>query len=144
MIEDDEPLGLPFEDPERDEDDELASEQPTQSASDRRTLRRQAELSELEHENAVRFWKRVLADPIGRKEIWKLLMTAHTFEERFACGPSGFPQVEATWFHAGEQAFGLRFYQSLMQMDREGVFLMHDEMDRRFKANLKVKKSSKR
>ena len=39
-------------------------------------------------------------DPRGRQEMWGLLQAAHAFEERFACGPNGFPQVEATWFHA--------------------------------------------
>ena len=78
------------------------------------------------------FWKRVFADPIGRQEMWALLTAAHAFEERFACGPNGFPQTEATWFHAGEQSLGLRLYRSWAKIDREGVFKMHDEHDPRY------------
>lgn len=78
------------------------------------------------------FWRGVLADPVGRREVWQLLQAAHTFEERFACGPNGFPQPEATWFHAGEQSFGQRFYQKLQFVDREGVWLMQDEHDPRY------------
>jgi hypothetical protein len=81
---------------------------------------------------AKAFWKSVFADPVGRREIWGLLAQAHPFEERFACGPNGFPQTEATWFHAGEQALGLRIFQSLSIIDREGVFKMLDEYDPRF------------
>ena len=81
---------------------------------------------------AAEFWTSVLADPVGRAEIWGLLTQAGTFEERFACGPTGFPQTEATWFHAGEQAMGMRLFQSLIVIDRAGVFRMMDEHDPRF------------
>lgn len=78
------------------------------------------------------FWKAVLSDTVGRAEIWRLLTEAHTFEERFACGPGGFPQPEATWFHAGEQSFGMRFYQTLLLTDVDAVKLMHTEHDPRW------------
>lgn len=82
--------------------------------------------------DAERFWRGVLADPVGRREVWGLLQSAHTFEERFACGPNGFPQPEATWFHAGEQSWGQRLYQRLQFLDREGTWLMLDEHDSRY------------
>lgn len=83
-------------------------------------------------DQAADFWKACLATPIGRQEIWGLLQSCSTFEDRFACGPNGFPQPERTWFLAGEQAFGLRFYQSLLRMDRLGVLAMHDQCDPNF------------
>lgn len=95
-------------------------------------LKRQRNKAERERLEADVFWKRVFADPIGRRELWYLLAACHTFEERFACGPSGFPQPEATWFHAGEQSVGLRLYQHWLAHHRDGVALMHDEHDPRF------------
>lgn len=125
MIGDDDDFG---DDPEND----LPSAQPTVDAARPVSVRRQREKANLAEENAQKFWQRVFADPVGRREMWNILQEAHTFNERFACGPNGFPQVEATFFHAGEQAFGLRLYQSWMLMDRAGVMLMHDEHDVRF------------
>jgi hypothetical protein len=78
------------------------------------------------------FWRGVFADETGRAEMWKLLQDTHAFEERFACGPNGFPQPEATWFGAGEQAFGMRLYQSWCLIDLPGVMLMHQEHDPRW------------
>lgn len=79
------------------------------------------------------FWKACLATPIGRQEIWELLtVRCHTFENRFACGPNGFPQPEATWFQAGEKNVGSEFYQDLLFMDRNGVMAMHEQCDPRY------------
>ncbi|MEO6783453.1 MAG: hypothetical protein ABI196_21600 [Bradyrhizobium sp.] len=83
------------------------------------------------------FWRGVFADPVGRSEMWELLQKCHTFEERFACGPNGFPQPEATWFEAGQQSFGLRLYQSWCLIDLPGVMLMHQECDGRWPKKVK-------
>lgn len=131
MSEDDERQGLEND----DETAPLPSEQPTVDASTRAGVRQQERKVDRERREGEEFWRRTLADPVGRREIWRLLAGeggAHVFEERFAVGPNGFPQTEATWFAAGEQAFGLRLYQHLMRIDRAGVFLMHDEHDQRF------------
>ena len=85
-----------------------------------------------DEERAVEFWQACLSDPIGRKEIWNLLQTAGTFENRFSVGPNGFPQVEATWFNAGQAAFGLQLYHSLLVRDHQAVYNMHLENDPRF------------
>lgn len=78
------------------------------------------------------FWRRVLADEVGLEIVWGLLTDAHTFETRFACGPNGFPQTEATWFHAGRQEFGLALYHKLLQIDVAAVQRMHALHDPRF------------
>lgn len=121
-----------------DEDDDI--DQPeedwtptaTDDAADPRAIKRRQKRVEIDRQNADKFWAAILADPIGRKEIWRLLQDCHAFEDRFACGPNGFPQPEATWFQAGEKAFGMRLYHSLAAIDRAGVLLMHDEHDSRF------------
>lgn len=120
----------PPDEPE-DEGREPAAEQA--SAVEGPKQRRKRELrGERESREARQFWTAALSDEAGRREIWKLLQAAHTFEERFACGPNGFPQVEATWFHAGEQAFGQRLYRMLSRIDRAGVLKMHDVHDPEF------------
>lgn len=114
-----------------------AAETVTEDASSKKRYRKKVREQKVSDMEASEFWRQVLAHPVGRREIWALLESCHTFEERFACGPSGFPQPEATWFHAGEQAFGMRLYHSLIIHDRSGVFLMQDEYDTRFPKPIK-------
>jgi len=95
-------------------------------------LRKSQERARQQKDQSKEFWQAILDTPIGRLEVWKLLEDAHAFETRFACGPSGFPQPEATWFHAGEQDFGLRLYQKLLVVAPESVLQMHRENDNRF------------
>ena len=110
------------------------SDDPEEAAStvDPHAQKRIRDVRKRDAAEVTAFWRSALAHPVGRREIWRLLSELHTFEEKFACGPNGFPQPEATWFHAGEQAFGLRLYHSLILYDRAAVFLMHDEHDPRF------------
>ena len=119
------------------DDDELDSsdselQQSGVDAADVRSYRRQRNTAEFRKRQAREFWQRVFADPIGRREMWGILQEAHAFETRFACGPSGIPQPEATWFEAGKQDLGQRLFQSWTILDRAGVFLMLDEYDPRF------------
>ena len=117
---------------DRAESHAAPAEQKTVDAASGQSQREIKKRADVEREQARIFWSRVLHDPIGQREIWRILVSAHTFEERFACGPNGFPQTEATWFHAGEQAFGQRFYQMLVRQAREAVFAMHDQFDSAF------------
>lgn len=100
---------------------------------------RQRKLSYAKQREA--FWRGVLADPVGRAEIWAILgFEAHGFEVKLACGPNGFPQPEATWMALGEQMLGQRIYQTLQTIDFEGAFLMLSEHDSRFKKPAKAKR----
>ncbi len=107
------------------------SEQETVSADNPETERKRRTRIKREFDEAVTFWQSALSTEIGRREIWKLLSEAHTFEDRFACGPNGFPQVEATWFQAGEKAFGQRLWLTLQRYDLDAVLAMHREHDGR-------------
>jgi hypothetical protein len=118
------------EDDGADPRDEPISE--IDNAGDVAAIKRKRDRTRRDKDEAAEFWKAVLSTPIGRREVWAILRSAHTFEERFACGPNGFPQPEATWFEAGQQAWGMRFYHSLALIDRDAVFVMHDEHDPRF------------
>ena len=103
-------------------------------AGQERETRRKREVREGEE-----FWTAVLASPVGRREIWTFLQSCRVFEERFACGPNGQPQPEATWYHAGERDTAHRLYRSLFRISRDGVGKMHDEHDPAF-AKLRSRK----
>jgi hypothetical protein len=110
---------------------------PVVNAADERSLRKRKVGLKIQEREAERFWAGVFNDPVGRREMWRLLQSAHPFEERFACGPNGFPQPEATWFHAGEQSLGLRLYQTWLCKFPDLVMLMHAEHDPRFAKPIK-------
>ena len=114
----------------------------TEDASDELSIRRKREIVKLAKENERNFWKRSLADPVGRRALWDLLSGLGTFADTYGVGPNGFPNVESTWAAYGQKSFGLRFYRTLMLADRAGVALMHDECDPDFiAANPKPKRN---
>ena len=114
----------------------------TEDAGDELSVRRKREIVKLAKENERNFWKRSLADPVGRKALWDLLSALGTFEDKYGVGPNGFPNAEATWAAYGQRSFGLRFYRTLMLADRTGIAAMHDECDPDFiSANPKPKRN---
>lgn len=90
---------------------------------------------DFERKQATEFWRGVFENPVGRREMWNILRAAHAFEVKFACGPNGFPQTEATWFALGEQQVGQRIWESWTILDRDGAFRMRDEFDPHFARN---------
>lgn len=121
------------ESPDHNEDG-LASavETRTDSATDVREHRKRGRRKRQDAKHADDFWRRNLATADDRRFLWGFLVSLHTFEQRFACGPSGFPQPEATWFHAGEQDVGLRLYRTWMRTAPDLLQLMHAENDPAF------------
>ena len=104
----------------------------TVDAADPAQVKKRRVRTRLEAKKGAAFWTMVLSTPTGRHEIWRILTSCGTFEQRFACGPNGFPQVEATWAAYGEKDFGQRLFKMLLRCDRDGVFLMLDENDPTF------------
>jgi len=121
---------------------DTVDDEPVASAVDPKQFTERKKRIDVEAEQVRLFWSRTLRDPVGARVIWSMLTDLHAFEERFACGPNGFPQPEATWFEAGKQAFGLALYHKLAQCDREALFALHDLYDPRF-AKPKPKRSRK-
>lgn len=118
-----------------DDDDQLDEGQPPpiepepgEAASPRRQRRKKV-TAELVERESVRFWRGVLGDAVGRREVWAILHACSCFEERHAAGPSGVPDRDATAYYRGQRDFGLNFYFRLARLDRAGVFAMHDEFD---------------
>lgn len=89
-----------------------------------------------EQREADAFWRGILADPIGRRELWRLFcgsQGAHAFETRFPAGPVGFPDANAAWYERGVQDFGQRMHRHWLRLDAASVGLMHNENDPAFK-----------
>lgn len=78
------------------------------------------------------FWRNVLADEVGRREIWRILDELDAFRTAFRVAPSGVPDKYATWFWHGRSTYGFELYQQLSVISREGIAAMHDEWDARF------------
>lgn len=114
------------------DEDNIAEGREQPNAAEPKQVRKRRVTQKMRERDDVRFLQDILKDEAGRRFLWRILEAAHTFEERFACGPNGFPQVEATWFEAGIQSFGQRLYQTWLRTDPAAVAAMHRENDPRF------------
>jgi hypothetical protein len=119
-------------DPPYDEPVEEPSEAEPDNVADRRHRERKEKRIARQKREGAQFWRGVLATEVGRREVWGILRAGHWTETRFSCGPNGFPQTEATWFAAGEQALAQRFHDTLDIIDHEGLYLMKTEHDPRY------------
>ena len=119
------------EDPPEDEIEPLELEQ-TEDVGSPRAVRKRKVTAAVQQRDADRFWLGIFQSEIGRREMWKLLAAMHPFETKFACGPNGFPQPEATWHALGEQALGLRIYQTWAAKFPLETMAMLTEHDPRF------------
>lgn len=127
---------------EDDESRDAEAKDETPDASNPKSLARVKQKKEFKDNQVSDFWKRTLADPIGRMVLWDLLRSMHTFEDRFACAPSGAPCTEATWFQAGEKEIGQRLFKTLMKHDIAATHLMLTEHDPEFKPPKTKRKDS--
>lgn len=91
--------------------------------SQRKRRRRKARIED----ELAAFWQRVLDEPIGRRALWGILESGGMTRTTFACGPSGVPQPEATWFHAGARDHAERIYNTWLKQARAGTLKMLDE-----------------
>lgn len=119
----------------QDHDDVVEVDEGEPVTVDRKARARKQRKVDFERKQAVEFWRGVFENPVGRREMWKLLQEMHPFEPKFGCGASGFPQPLATWFEFGKQDVGQRIWESWTILDREGAFRMRDEFDPHFARN---------
>ncbi|MEI6281974.1 MAG: hypothetical protein WCP82_04555 [Alphaproteobacteria bacterium] len=103
------------------------------NASTKTGTRKQRDRKRTEADIDAAFWREVLKSEDGRAVVFRFLMRAGTFTAPFAVGPNGFPQSDATWFKAGQQALGLELYQNLLRLDFLGVHEMLKQCDPAFK-----------
>ena len=115
-----------------DELDEGPAAQPTVAASGRLSKREIAKRQRLEDAQATAFWHGVMANEVGRREMWKIIASCHIFAPRFGCGPNGFPQPEASFFEAGRQDVGRSIREMLLFREPGLTIDMHREHDPRY------------
>lgn len=76
----------------------------------------------------AQFWRMVLTDRIGKRVLFDLLTMLKAFESSpFSATPIGFPDPQATFFHAGQIEQGRAVYQKLAIMARKELFELQDE-----------------
>lgn len=118
---------------DEDDADDQDGQPQAYDAGEPSAVRKRETKAQLRQRQTDEWWRRTLADPVGRREMWGIIQQeCHAFEERFACGPNGFPQAEATWFEAGRQSVGQRLFQTLFMRDPVNAMLMLAENDPRF------------
>lgn len=116
--------------PDQEESPHFDSGDPVEVSRRRRTAK-------FKEREAAQFWEAIFATELGRREIYKILRDSKAFEDRFACGPNGFPSPEATWFQAGESSWGRRMVDSWLVTHTAMFALMLRENDPRFKKDSK-------
>lgn len=112
--------------------DQESPQKVLDNASDIAQIKRKARRKKLAEDDGLVFWQKVLSDPVGRREMWKILQDAQTFKVKFGVGPNGFPSPEGSWFAHGQQAFGMGLYHKWLFALPQLVYLMHAENDDRF------------
>lgn len=131
MIDEDE-----FDEDFEDEIGQPDSAVPPEGPVAEREYKRRGDRIRIDALEADAFWKMVLGSVVGRREMWRIIGgsgACHSFETRFACGPTGFPDDRAAWYARGEQDMGLRLYHEWMRRDPAAIALMHQENDHRFR-----------
>jgi hypothetical protein len=87
------------------------------------------------------FWRNVLHDPIGRRELWRIIADkGHAFETRFPVTPAGHPDINAIFYEIGKQDFATWLYGMLQQCDPVLVGQMHVDNDYRFQPTPKPRR----
>lgn len=123
---------------EPDADDDAPDEDlPQFDAGDPAAVKKRERKQAIIDRERTRFWEYVFSLEVGRREMFRLLRESHAFEDRFACGPNGFPQSEATWFQWGEAAWGKRLAHTWMVTYPEQFGQMLKENDPRFQKGSK-------
>ena len=107
-------------------------QQGTVDAGNQASVKKLRVRNRLERKQGAAFWRMALSTASGRRELYLLLQSCHTFETSFACGPNGFPNEMATWHAQGQHEIGQRLFLSWTIIDRDATFLMLDENDPRF------------
>lgn len=133
--------------PEGEPSDEAEPASGMVNAADPRSVKRQRTKIKLREEQTADIVRHAFSTEAGRRERWEILEAGHINEDRFAAGPNGFPQPEATWFELGAQSLVRRLRRSWQRITPEGVYLMECENDPALapsKLSLPIRKSPNR
>jgi hypothetical protein len=126
------------DEPDAPEDQPVEVEElPHFDAGDSAQVGKRNKKLDIQKREGDRFWQYIFSLKVGRREMFKLLQACKAFDTRFACGPNGFPQPEATWFQAGESEWGRRMRETWLVEHTENFARMLRENDPRFQKDSK-------
>lgn len=110
------------------------SNQPTVDVGTPKGRNKQEREIDLRRLETEAFWKQVFATIVGRREMWKIMGEGlGAFKSEFAAAPGGVPDRDATWHRRGQHDYGFGLYLQLQMIVPEGLRLMLEENDPRFK-----------
>lgn len=90
----------------------------------------QVDKSKLEAWEASQFWRKALTDPVGQREILKLLHLTQAFEKSpFAADMSGRLQDRLSDHKLGQMSIGHALYQWLAIVARAELFALQDHFN---------------
>lgn len=95
------------------DEDALSADLPDDSAVNPAAQRKREQRIKREAREAAEFWRRVFDDPVGRRELYRLLHSAQRgspFETHFPQTNAGFPDPNAAWHRLGEHDFARRLF----------------------------------
>jgi hypothetical protein len=129
---------IPDDDAPEDRPDDAAS--PTEEIrqfreprSKKRADRDQAREFAAREAEREKFWKVVLFSDVGRREMWGHLQDAHFDADLAGFTPNGSHDPMGAWLNRGAQAYGYRFFLTLLRYAPEQTLLMLQEHDTRIK-----------
>lgn len=76
-----------------------------------------------------RFWVRMLADKVGRKEFWSLLEQSDALRFEFKYSPNGSISMDVTMAALGKARFMHSVYRAVFPLATDQIVLMHKEND---------------
>lgn len=112
------------------EDDEPVDETP--NAADPVSQAEQRKHQKNREDRYTEFWKRVLADQVGREVMYQLMADCGTFSFPVAATPAGFPDREQTWFLLGKKSIGEALRDRLELADYQALHRMYEEYHPKF------------
>jgi hypothetical protein len=110
----------------------LAEMAETYNASDPRQVKRQRRRRQSDADRAADFWRRVMAEPTGRREMWEHLQALGYFKPPFQMTAAGVPDQFACWYAVGLAHAGRLLYDKVFLADPGSTVLMFKENDPRW------------
>lgn len=125
---------------ERFPDAPQPTDQPTVDAASVEEFHKKEDENERKAREVRELEAALFANIVGRRLLWSLIAPLHPFTTTFGESPVGFPDVNATFYHLGQQQAGLAMYQKWHALHPNEVAAMLRENDIRLQPPVAEKK----
>lgn len=98
--------------------------EPTIDAGDLASVRRQVRVRAKQTVDEAEFWQAILSTEQGRRELWRMLAEAGTFDHRSGISANGSFDPVLSAFHAGQKALGNHFFSRWLSYSQADVLQM--------------------